>query len=31
MFRHPIPAEFWRALRTRGLVDEAAPLPGGAA
>jgi len=26
--RHPIPATFWRALRERGLVDPAAPLPG---
>jgi D-threo-aldose 1-dehydrogenase len=25
--RHPIPAEFWRALRDRGLVDACAPLP----
>jgi D-threo-aldose 1-dehydrogenase len=28
MFRHPIPADFWRALRKSGLVDAAAPLPG---
>jgi D-threo-aldose 1-dehydrogenase len=27
MFAHPIPGEFWRALRGRGLVDERAPLP----
>jgi D-threo-aldose 1-dehydrogenase len=27
MFRHPIPADFWHALRERGLVDERAPLP----
>ncbi len=26
--RHPIPDAFWRALRERGLVDAAAPLPG---
>jgi D-threo-aldose 1-dehydrogenase len=29
-FAHPIPAEFWRALRERGLVDPRAPLPGAA-
>jgi D-threo-aldose 1-dehydrogenase len=28
MFEHPIPAAFWRALRERGLVNAAAPLPG---
>jgi D-threo-aldose 1-dehydrogenase len=28
MFEHPVPAKFWRALRERGLVDAAAPLPG---
>jgi len=27
MFQHPIPADFWHALRERGLVDERAPLP----
>ena len=27
MFTHAIPAEFWRALRDRGLVDARAPLP----
>jgi D-threo-aldose 1-dehydrogenase len=27
MFTHPIPAEFWRALRERSLVDPRAPLP----
>jgi D-threo-aldose 1-dehydrogenase len=27
MFTRNIPAEFWRALRDRGLVDELAPLP----
>ena len=27
-FSHPIPAEFWGALRERGLVDPRAPLPG---
>jgi D-threo-aldose 1-dehydrogenase len=27
MFTHPIPAEFWRALRDRGLIDARAPLP----
>lgn len=27
MFAHPVPAEFWRALRARGLVDPRAPLP----
>lgn len=27
MFAQPIPAEFWRALRDRGLVDPRAPLP----
>jgi D-threo-aldose 1-dehydrogenase len=27
MFAHPIAAEFWRALRDRGLVDSRAPLP----
>jgi D-threo-aldose 1-dehydrogenase len=26
--RHPIPRAFWEALRSRGLVDAAAPLPG---
>lgn len=26
-FAHPISAEFWRALRERGLVDTRAPLP----
>jgi len=26
-FTRPIPAEFWRALRERGLVDARAPLP----
>jgi D-threo-aldose 1-dehydrogenase len=26
-FAHPIPVEFWRALRERGLVDARAPLP----
>jgi D-threo-aldose 1-dehydrogenase len=26
-FSHPIPAEFWRALHERGLVDSRAPLP----
>jgi D-threo-aldose 1-dehydrogenase len=29
MFSFPIPPEFWRALRLRGLVDARAPLPGG--
>jgi D-threo-aldose 1-dehydrogenase len=28
--RHPIPREFWQAIRARGLVDPAAPLPGDA-
>jgi D-threo-aldose 1-dehydrogenase len=28
MFAHPVPADFWRALRERGLVDARAPLPG---
>ena len=28
--RMPIPRAFWEALRARGLVDEAAPLPGDA-
>jgi D-threo-aldose 1-dehydrogenase len=28
MFTHAIPAEFWHALRERGLVDRRAPLPG---
>lgn len=28
MFRHPIPVEFWRVLRERGLVDPVASLPG---
>ncbi len=28
--RWPIPAAFWHALRARGLVDAAAPLPGDA-
>ncbi|MET0733374.1 MAG: aldo/keto reductase [Casimicrobiaceae bacterium] len=28
--RHPIPRAFWEALRTRGLVEPAAPLPGDA-
>jgi D-threo-aldose 1-dehydrogenase len=27
MFSHDIPAEFWAALRERGLVDPRAPLP----
>jgi D-threo-aldose 1-dehydrogenase len=27
MFSHPIPRNFWRALRERGLVDARAPLP----
>ena len=27
MFAQPIPREFWRALRERGLVDPKAPLP----
>ena len=27
MFAHPIAAEFWHALRDRGLVDPRAPLP----
>jgi len=27
MFSHPIPGEFWRALRDRGLIDARAPLP----
>jgi D-threo-aldose 1-dehydrogenase len=27
MFSHPIPRDFWRALRERGLVDPLAPLP----
>jgi D-threo-aldose 1-dehydrogenase len=31
MFAHPIPGAFWTALRDRGLVDEHAPLPDGAA
>lgn len=26
-FSHPIPAEFWQALKTRGLLREDAPLP----
>ena len=26
--RHPIPAEFWQALRDRQLIDARAPLPG---
>ena len=26
-FHHPIPADFWRALHERGLVDSRAPLP----
>jgi D-threo-aldose 1-dehydrogenase len=29
-FRSPIPADFWQALKTRGLIDEAAPVPAGA-
>jgi D-threo-aldose 1-dehydrogenase len=28
MFAHPIPREFWAAIRDRGLVDARAPLPG---
>ncbi len=28
MFTHPVPPDFWRALRKRGLVDANAPLPG---
>jgi len=27
LFSHPIPREFWQALRERGLVDARAPLP----
>jgi len=27
MFAHPVPGEFWQALRERRLVDERAPLP----
>lgn len=27
MFTHPIPGDFWAALRQRGLVDPRAPLP----
>jgi D-threo-aldose 1-dehydrogenase len=27
MFSHEVPAEFWHALRQRGLVDARAPLP----
>jgi len=27
LFAHPIPREFWRALRDGGLVDPRAPLP----
>ncbi len=27
MFAQPIPTEFWRSLRERGLVDPRAPLP----
>ena len=27
-FAHPVPVEFWRVLRERGLVDPRAPLPG---
>ncbi len=27
MFSHPIPHQFWTALRDRGLVDSRAPLP----
>jgi D-threo-aldose 1-dehydrogenase len=27
MFKHPIPGEFWEALRARGLIDPRAPLP----
>lgn len=27
-FNHPIPADFWDALRTRNLIAEGAPLPG---
>ncbi len=30
MFNHAIPAEFWRALRDRALIDPRAPLPGNA-
>lgn len=28
MSAHPIPYQFWQALRQRGLVDSRAPLPG---
>ena len=28
MFSRPIPAEFWRTLRDRGLVEAGTPLPG---
>jgi hypothetical protein len=27
MMAHPIPEDFWRALRTRGLIPEEAPTP----
>ncbi len=27
MLAHPIPEDFWRALRTRGLIPEEAPTP----
>ena len=27
LFSHPIPREFWQALRDRGLVEAGAPLP----
>lgn len=31
MMAHPVPAAFWAALRARGLLPDAAPVPGDAA
>ncbi|MET9566681.1 aldo/keto reductase [Streptomyces tauricus] len=28
LFDHPVPADFWTALRTTGLLDEETPTPG---
>lgn len=28
-FNQPVPAEFWDSLRSKGLIDDRAPVPGG--
>src|SRR5207244_12778137 len=30
LMAHPIPADLWSELRAEGLIDPAAPVPGGA-